>query len=121
MSDKNVIDLNQYRNRKHRDWLVKNESKIEDVIRYYLLNTFNLDMAALTDIYQTQKRDCFDDSWDYLDLRELIGDIFVEANILDSIIDDLKSKRWFDEKQICRQKILEICLSIFVLETGISA
>lgn len=116
-----IVDLTTYRNKKHHSWIRKNEARISDVIRYYLSHSFALDFEYLTQAYQEQKKDCFDESWDYLDLRDLISDILEESKLLDMIITELKTKRWFDEKQVSRQKLLEICLSIFVLETGISA
>ena len=116
-----VVNLNQYKNSKHRSWLQKSEARISDVIRHYLFYNFALDMDQLVEMYHHQKRECFDESWDYLDLRELISDIFVETKLLDTIIQDLNSKHWYDETKVSRQKILEICLSIFVLETGMNA
>jgi hypothetical protein len=116
-----VYDLKKFRNKKHHSWIRKNESRINDVIRYYLSNNFSLDFEFISQAYQSQKREGFDESWDYLDLREIISDILDQSNLLDMILDDLKTKKWFDEKQISRQKLLEICLSIFVLETGIYA
>lgn len=116
-----IFDLNKYRNKRSHSWLRENESRISDVVRFYLHNNFRVDLDFLSKAYQSQRREGFYESWDYLDFREVLSEILERSNILDMVLTELKSKHWFEEKQISRQKLLEICLSIFVLDTGISA
>lgn len=113
-----VIDLSKYRNKKHRSWFVENEARLSDIVRSHLFKRFAFDFELFAEAYKNQKRINFDESWDYLDLRDLIAEVIEESRLLEYVIEDLRKKKWFDESQISRQKLLEICLSIFVLETG---
>ena len=114
----NVIDLKLYRNTRRRSWLRKNEERIHRVIRNCLGNNVQLDFHSLVDAYQAQRRFGMDESWDYLDLRELISDVLDHSEVVDEIIRELRSHSWFDPRHVSRQKILELCLSVFILEAG---
>lgn len=116
-----VICFQKFKNKRHKNWISSNESKINEVVRKHIFSSLQIDFECISDRYLSMQKNDYAESWDYLDLRDLISEYIEDTKVLDAIVSELKNKTWFDPRKISRQKILEMCLSVFILETGVSA
>ena len=115
-----VLNLNNYRVRRQREWLEKYRGRLESYLSHRLLSHISWSFAQVAHSYQSNLHFEFEESWDYLDLREHLEDEL--RDLAQQVHNDLACEYWFDRKAISVQKLTEFCLDIFISgSAGLSA
>lgn len=109
-----VIELNSYRKEQHKIWWEQNKHRIDSIIKRFFEGQWAIDFATLADSYQAAP-DYALPAWDYLDFRDMIFEAISGKEIIDIIHDHLKSRSWYREQWLSRDRIVERCVSMYVL------
>lgn len=111
----NIIDLASYRARKQKQWLASYEKKLDSYICNWLCLRTNLDFIQVANSYQALQCSYSEDSWDYLDLRDLIQEVMEDISI--QLYEDLKKEYWFESSLLSKQKIIEYSMSLYIMNS----
>lgn len=111
---KNVIALNEYRKKQRKSFLLKHKAQLERFISRFIDQHLDMDLLRMT--YETVAEDLGsqENSWDYVEFREILADAIDRAIGLQLYL-LLKKEPWFDHRLIARDEIVERCLSDYIL------
>ena len=110
----NVIQLNRYRREQHKAWWNKNKHRIDEIIREKFEGQWSMDFCHLLHTCQPDQSLALP-SWDYLDMRDIIFEAIHDDGVIDEIMSVIQSQRWYEARWISRDRVVERCLSLYVL------
>ena len=109
-----VIDFQQYRRGRRKDWLYKHDNQLERFIGKLIGLNVTTDYLQVSSFYQAHKYENAESSWDYAELRDKIRDALDEM-IGDTLYESLTKQWWFDAKFVERDEVIDRCLSTYIL------
>jgi len=110
----NVIDFQNYKIEKRRDWLNKHNAQLDRFIGKFLGMNVRTDYPQVSSFYQAHKYDNSESSWDYSELREKIRD-GLEDILGDALYESLQAQWWFEQKFVRKEEVIDRCLSTYIL------
>ena len=66
--------------------------------------------------YQSMRYANYEETWDYIDLRDLIHQA-IEIELWEQIYSRLKKLSWFDSRLFTKDEMIEYCLSLYILNS----
>ncbi|MEZ4741705.1 MAG: hypothetical protein R3B45_04540 [Bdellovibrionota bacterium] len=111
-----LLDIKKYRLKKKREWTRQYKALLDHHIASFIGTNITIDYIQISSIYQAQKQDEFEASWDYAELREKIRDALDET-IGDALYQSLKGQNWFNPIFIGKEEAIDRCLSAFILSS----
>jgi hypothetical protein len=107
-----VVNLALYRRKSRKDFLAKHGARIDRVVERFV-NDIDVDFRQLAADYQ-DRYGTGQASWDYVEFREILAEAIDEA-FGRALYEQLRAQRWFDNRLITKEEIIERCLSTYVL------
>jgi hypothetical protein len=111
---KNVIALHEYRKKQRKTFLLKHKAQLERFIARFIDQHLDMDLLRLTYERVSDNFGSQEESWDYVEFREILADAIDQAIGLELYL-LLKQQSWFDHRLIGRDEIVERCLSDYIL------
>ena len=108
-----VIKMEDFKKRQRRRYLKTHHVHIERFIERFISVNAPVSIDDFVHQYQLLQRNNCQDSWDYLDLRELIIQS-LEKSIGKMLANELAAQPWYDERWLSWERILEHCLAALV-------
>jgi hypothetical protein len=111
-----VVDINKYKNKQQRSWLRVHETRLNRIISHHISNNLGIALDDVAHAYRTQQVANLEESWDQWDLRDLISEVLSKTGIVQKIYVDLSKEVWFKQKMISEEKLLDLCVSRYILD-----
>jgi len=80
-----------------------------------MVSSIDMELHEVAYAYKVQQVANLEESWDFWDLRDIISDVLQRTGIVQRIYEDLKKEKWFNGKMISEDKLLELCVSTYIL------
>ena len=109
-----VINFCDYRRRKRRAYLIKNESKLNTFLSDFLRQNFKTDFERVHSLYISQQIEQNETIWDLSELREAIVEA-INTIYGRSIWEDVLKQNWFNAQYISQAEIVDHCASRFIM------
>ena len=111
-----VINLNRARRERHKGWWDAHGAKVDAIIHKNVASLDEFRIHELSATYHGSQVTAPAHSWDYIDFRSILLRFLLSSEIIEKIMIDLKNQRWFDAKWLSKDRLLDRCLSVWVLQ-----
>lgn len=86
------------------------------LIAHHLSTNLVLPLDDVAHAYRTQQVANMEECWDQWELRDLISAVLSRTGIVEKIYADLNKEVWFRHKMISEEKLLDLCVSRYILD-----
>ena len=114
-----VAKLNKYRAFRKKIWLEKHLFLLQSHIKDFIKANFRVGFSEISEFYQDLHRSNCEESWDYVDLRDLVHTA-MEEHFCENLYESLKGQSWFKAGLISKEEAVEFCLSMYIVGTQTS-
>lgn len=120
LTDMSVIQLENFRQSKQRQYMRRYRSRLEQFIRARVQVDSSGDLLRIAE-YEHHKRSTRPELvWDYVEMRDVMLE-FVSTHVATEVYEELRKQFWFDESIISKDMVAERCLSLMILGPGAMA
>ncbi len=108
-----VVNIEDFKKRQRKRYLKTHNAQIERFISRFISKHAQSSIDDFVNQYQYVQRNNHQDSWDYLELRDLILES-LEKTLGSVLASELEKQSWYDERWLSWERLLEHCLTAFV-------
>lgn len=116
----NVIDLQQYRKQRKRQYIKSHEHQLERFFEAFVSRHFKETYPLLSDQYMACKVSQNEMAWDYHDFRDALKEAIAIVYGA-QIWQELRTQSWFDPKHLSAEEVIDRCTSFFILRATFAA
>jgi len=109
-----VVYIKDYRRGLRRQYLAKNQARIDKFIARFITLNFPIDFQELSYRYLDIQRQNDAITWDYIDLRDILHDA-IELAYGDELQEALAKEFWYRDNYLSFDEVLDRCLSYYIL------
>ena len=111
---KNVVDIRQFRQKRKKQFLRENESRLRSFISNFLTRHIQVDFSLVSEMYLKQKIEQNEMAWDYHDLRDDVKDAILQV-YGSAIWQEIRLEPWFRAAYLSKDEVIDRATSEFVL------